>query len=234
MANAERRYLKGSMNPCNIFSSLKFKHNFRLANPNYFEPEGILIFCGPQGSGKTLSAVQYVKTLLQDYPNAILVTNIEIKDLDPKIQVYEYEGIESLKMYENGYDGVIYLIDEIHLEWNSLESKNISIEEMIEFSQQRKQRKHIVGTSQIYGRIAKPMREQIKNVVLCKCFFGIIQWNNLIDGFNTIEKDGKLETESVRRYLWFHKPSLYKSYDTYAKMKRYKKEWSGHARNNNY
>lgn len=234
MANAEREYLKGSLNPGNIIKSVQFKHKFRLANPDYFEPEGILIFCGPQGSGKTLSAVQYVKKLLKDYPKAILVSNIDIKDLPAGIEVHEYDGIESLKQYDNGYNGVIYLIDEIHLEWNSLESKNISIEEMIEFSQQRKQRKHIVGTSQIYGRIAKPMREQIKNVVLCRCYFGLVQWNNLIDGFNTIERDGKLETESVRRYLWFHLPKLYSSYDTYAKMKRYKKEWNGHARNNNY
>ncbi|MGN1358447.1 MAG: ATP-binding protein [Bacilli bacterium] len=232
MANSEKEFLKGSVNPSNLFKSLKYKSDFRRANPDYFDPEGLLVFCGPQGSGKTLSAVQYVKKILEKYPKAILVSNITINDLPKDIQVYEYEGIESLKKYENGYNGVIYLIDEIHLEWNSLESKNISIEEMIEFSQQRKQRKHIVGTSQVYGRLAKPLREQIKNVVLCKNYFGLIQFNDLIDGFNTIEKDGTLETDSIKRYFWFHSPLLYKCYDTYAKMNRYKKEWNGHSRVN--
>ena len=56
---------------------------------------------------------------------------------------------------------MLYFIDELHLELNSLESKNIDIDVMVEISQQRKQRKHIVGTSQVYMRLAKPIREQI-------------------------------------------------------------------------
>ena len=147
--------------------------------------------------------------------------------LNPDTQVIEYNGLDCLKNLENGYFGVIYLIDEIHLEFNSLESKNIDIEVMIEVSQQRKQRKHIIGTSQVYGRLAKPFREQIRNVVLCANFMRILQVNTLIDGSKSVEKDGKLVTDTVKRFVWFHDPSLYDSYDTYAKMKRYKKEWQG-------
>lgn len=54
-----------------------------------------------------------------------------------------------------------------------------------------------------------------------------LQINTLIDGSKSVEKDGKLITESVKRFYWFHDPALYDSYDTYAKMKRYKKEWQG-------
>ena len=118
-------------------------------------------------------------------------------------------------------------IDEIHLEFNSLESKNIDIEVMVEVSQQRKQRKHIIGTSQVYGRLAKPFREQIRNVVLCANFCKILQINTLIDGSKSTEKDGHLVTDTVKKFYWFHNPDLYDSYDTYAKMKRYKKEWNG-------
>ena len=130
---------------------------------------------------------------------------------------------------ENGYSGVIYLIDEIHLEFNSLESKNIDIEIMIEVSQQRKQRKHIVGTTQVYGRLAKPFREQIRNVVLCSNFFKVFQFNRLIDGSKSREENGKLITECSRSYFWLHSPALYDCYDTYAKMKRYRNEWKGRA-----
>lgn len=52
--------------------------------------------------------------------------------------------LTALKILKIGIDGVIYFIDEIHLEFNSLESKNVPIEIMVEISQQRKQRKHIV------------------------------------------------------------------------------------------
>lgn len=111
-----------------------------------------------------------MKKLCCEYPSAVLCTNVQISGLPPTTTVIEYNGLDCLKNLENGYYGVIYLIDEIHLEFNSLESKNIDIEVMIEVSQQRKQRKHIIGTSQVYGRLAKPFREQIRNVVLCSNF----------------------------------------------------------------
>ncbi len=218
---------EGSKNIRNIFLLNKYKKEFNQNHPDYFAPEGLLVFCGAQGEGKTLSAVQYVRELSWEYPKMILVTNVNIEGLCPSVKVYEYDGIECLTKYENGYYGVVYLIDEIHLEFNSLESKNIPIEVMIEVSQQRKQRKHIVGTSQVFLRMAKPLREQIKNLVICKKLFGCIQYNKLIDGETIQEKDGKTVMEIRKKSWWFHTPELYNSYDTYAKMKRYRKEWKG-------
>lgn len=226
--------LRGSLNPKNLIDLAKYKRNFRKENPDYFYPEGLLVFCGSQGSGKTLSAVQYVKKLCIEYPRAVLVTNTKINGLPAHTAVVSYDGIESLTSHENGLCGVIYFIDEIHLEFNSLESKNVPIEVMIEVSQQRKQRKHIVGTSQVYMRMAKPLREQIKNVVICKNFFKCIQFNKLIDGESAHEENGKLKFDTVKNIIWFHSPKLYNSYDTYAKMKRYRKEWKGVSRNNNF
>lgn len=223
----ETRYLDGSMNPWNICRVIKHNYDFFRSHPDYFRPEGLLVFCGEQGSGKTLSAVQYVRRLCEEYPKAVLCTNVDITGLPDTTEVVEYDGLDCLKRLENGYFGVIYLIDEIHLEFNSLESKNIDIEVMVEVSQQRKQRKHIIGTSQVYGRLAKPFREQIRNVVLCSNFCKVLQINTLIDGSKSTEKDGHLVTDTVKKFFWFHMPELYNSYDTYAKMRRYKKEWNG-------
>lgn len=220
-------YLKGTKDPEQFFRTVKYKRDFKKNNPTYFDPEGLMIFCGPQGSGKTLSAVQYCKKILNRYPNCKFVTNVHIEGLRPDLEVIEYDGIRTLSEVQNGTEGVLYLIDEIHLEWNSLESKSISIEEMTEFAQQRKQRKHIVGTSQVYMRLAKPLREQIRRVVLCQNFFGLIQHNIEIDGTTATEKDGHLNAEVKGNYYWFHTPELYGSYDTFAKMHRYKKEWQG-------
>lgn len=105
---------------------------------------------------------------------------------------------------------------------------------MIEVSQQRKQRKHIIGTSQVYTRMAKPFREQIKNVVICKKFLGCIQFNRLVNGETSREVNGELKFETTKLLVWFHSPKLYNSYDTYAKMKRYRKEWRGISRQNIY
>lgn len=281
--------LSGSMNPFNILKIIKYRLEFTKQHPNYFIPEGLLVFCGSQGAGKTLSAVQYCSKCLDKYENSIFCTNVEIKDypincfyrrrtlkennIEKNIVDYytlsgnqlvrrvvsfyesgeqkseitnfdvigfngriviEYNGLDCLKEIENGEQGVLYLIDEIHLEFNSLESKNIPIEVMIEVSQQRKQRKHIVGTSQVYMRMAKPFREQIKNVVTCRNFFKCIQWNRLIDGETSHEENGKLCFDTQKYILWFHTPKVYKTYDTYKKMKRYRNEWKGVSRTNIY
>lgn len=223
----DKTCLEGSLNPKNVVDVVRYNVDFYKHHPGYFRPEGLLVFCGPQGSGKTLSAVSYVRNLCEEYPRAILCTNVDIKGLPKKTRVIEYDGLDCIKNLENGYYGVIYLIDEIHLEFNSLESKNVPIEVMVEVSQQRKQRKHIIGTSQVYGRLAKPFREQIKYAVLCQNFFKVLQLNTLIDGAKSVEKDGKLVTDTVKRYFWFHRPDLYRSYDTYAKMRRYRNEWQG-------
>ena len=221
------KYLEGSINPKNIYDSVQYKIEFARNNPDYFQPEGIMIFCGSQGSGKTLSAVQYVLKILKEYPKCILCTNVEIFTLPEHTRVVEYDGLDCLKNIENGQYGVIYFIDEIHLELNSLESKNIDMDTIVELSQQRKQRKHIVGTSQVYMRMAKPLREQVKHVVLCSNYFKLIQFNKYIDGFTSVEENGKLKADVLGTYIWFHSPKLYDSYNTYAKMKRYKEEWKG-------
>ena len=188
-------FLRGPVSPLGAVRSLVYKAEFRRAHPEYFDPEGLLVFCGPQGSGKTLSAVQYCRKILESYPACKFVTNVEISGLPPSIEVIEYDGLDTLMNISNGYAGVLYLIDELHLEFNSLESKNISIEEMTEFAQQRKQRKHIVGTSQVFMRLAKPLREQIRRVVICKNYLGLVQHNIEIDGTTAVEEDGQLQAQ---------------------------------------
>ena len=58
------RFLEGSLNPFDLIRFIRFKRNFLAEHPEYFEPEGLLVFCGAQGAGKTLSAVQYCLRLL--------------------------------------------------------------------------------------------------------------------------------------------------------------------------
>ena len=175
---------------------------------------------------------EVVRSVILTEDSQGIKTDIE-KYLDIKI-VIAYDGINCIKELANGIEGIFYLIDEIHLEFNSLESKNIPIEIMVEVSQQRKQRKHIVGTSQVFMRLAKPLREQIDTVVICKNYFSCIQRNIVINGKTATEENGKLNADIIRKFFWFHRPSLYDSYDTFAKMKRYRNEWNGVSRSDIY
>lgn len=216
------KFFRNKFSLGHIDDSLSFKREFRKAHPEYFDPDGILVFCGAQGSGKTLSAVSYVLRLMETYPECVLVTNVDIHS--PALagrKIYRYHDWRDLGRYSNGYAGVIFLIDEIQIEFNSLESKQIDPAIFTEIAQQRKQRKHIVGTSQVFQRIAKPFREQFKLVCLCKCFFGLIQFNKVVKGEDcVVDDDGRISTERVRRYFWTHSPALYNAYDTYAKIER--------------
>lgn len=245
-----------------MYGCCKYMSEFRKQHPYAYEEYGLTVFCGPQGSGKTLSAVRYVLELLNRYPLLVLVTNVNLKhypvnavlqddniicdgvtyplsclsglaDMQYYINhqhvVIEYDGLDSLKKLENGFGGIVYLIDELQLEFNSLESKNIGIDQMIEFCQQRKQRKGIVGTTQVYMRLAKPVREQIYDVVACKNYFRYFQLNKYFNGQLAHEEDGELVTPDSRHYCFFHSQKIYAEYDTYQKMRRYKNEWKGRS-----
>lgn len=220
-----KELLRGSLSLVDLKETFKFKYEFNKANPEYFRPDGILCFCGAQGQGKTLSAVQYILKLAEEYPRMKLVTNVIINNYPKKEHLYMYYTLGELnhllKTVKNDMYGVVYLIDEMHLLFNSLESKNIDISIFTEIAQQRKQRKHIVGTSQVFQRLAKPFREQFKYAVLCRCYGGVFQYNTLISGENSVEDaNGKLICEPLKRYFWFHNTDLYNAYDTFAKIER--------------
>lgn len=194
-----------------------FNVKFLLDHPDYFAPEGTTVFCGSQGSGKTLSAVRMVLEIIKRYPKCLVCSNV---DFAPGLGInyVPYNDLEQLISLNNGYNGVLYLIDEMHLQFNSLQSKNMPLEVFQEVSQQRKQRKCIIGTSQVYMRLAKPFREQISNVVICNTICKYLQVNHFIDGNSAIETDHGLEAVCYGTRFFVHTPALYQAYDTYAKV----------------
>lgn len=211
--------LKGSIEPEDFFSSIKYNRQFKKDHPDWFYPDGIIVFSGPQGSGKTLSAVRYIDRLLQAYPKAILCSNVIIKGYDDRFVFFD--SVKKFKELDNGEYGIIYFIDEIQLLFNSLESKNMDLSLFTTICQQRKKRKHIVGTSQLFNRISKGFREQFKYAVMCNNLFGFVQYNKAVRGIDcTVDESGDVKTEKVHRSIFFHSPELYEMYDTYATIDR--------------
>lgn len=204
----------------NLFRTMKYNRDFYRENPTYFRPDGLIIFCGPQGSGKTLSAVNYVYNLLRLYPKCLIVTNLELTNypVDDE-RIFLFKEAKDLTKYKNGKEGVIFLIDEIQLYFNSLGSKNIDIDVMTQLSQQRKQRIHIVATSQVFGRMSKQLREQFDVVIWCqKKFYGYLQKNSLINR-DSISSESSTSTnlsgDIVKNFYYFKSPVMFKRYDTY-------------------
>lgn len=216
-----QEYLSGSLNPLNAFRTIRHNVLFARNNPDYFYPAGIWVFCGPQGSGKTLSAVQALKKICKEYPKAIVVSNLQIRGIENKM--IPFESYDQLKELTNGIEGIIFFLDELHILWNSLESKDIPISEMACFCQMRKDRRVIIGTSQVYSRIAKPIREQLQYAIDCKNYFKILQVNKILDPSECIEKNGNIEAKHIGTKFWFHRPELYDSYDTLFKIEKAKR-----------
>lgn len=209
---------RGSLNPLNGFKTLWYKFNNWRENPTYFNPDGIWVFCGPQGCGKTLSAVQTLQMMVKRYPRARVISNMPLHNVPANIE--PFEGYEQLGSEDNGVEGVIFFLDEIHVLWNSLESKQIPISEMAVFCQMRKARRVILGTTQVYGRVAKPIREQLKYVIMCHNIGGFFQYNQVCDPQYSTEENGIIKPDVIRTQYWFHRPSLYESYETLGKIER--------------
>lgn len=215
----------GSMNPGDGFRAAWYSAKFLMDNINYFRPDGIWVFCGPQGSGKTISAIQTCRQIARQYPRCRVLSNIEFVLEDASIAdagcyPEPFERYEQLVEEDNGIYGVMFLLDEIHVLWNSLESKRIPIAEMAALCQMRKSRRLILGTSQVYGRIAKPIREQLKYVIQCQNFFHVLQHNIVCDPAESTERNGHISPDVICERWWFHTPELYKCYETLDKVKR--------------
>lgn len=212
-----RQLLAGSLDPQGVIDCIRYDLAFRRLHPDFFPYDGIYLFCGAQGSGKTLSMVQAAYKLACDYPKMVICTNLDLHGFPYPYRILRYHGDESLDQVSNGEAGVLFLIDEVHTLYNSLNSKGIDPAVMAQICQQRKQRKIIMGTSQVFSRVAKPFREQAKVIILCNNFLKYLQVNGVVLGYKCVDAgNGQIDAPVEYHRFWFHRPALYKMYDTYA------------------
>jgi len=119
--------------------------------------------------------------------------------------------------YENGRYGVVVVLDEIQNWFNSLQSKDFPPEMLTEITQQRKQSKVILGTSQVFSRVAKPIREQTYMLYEPNTYFGCV---TLVRRYEvTTNTDGLADTKKYRGCFFFvQNEELRNSFDTYRKI----------------
>lgn len=182
-------------------------------NPDRFTFYGLHFFCGEQGSGKSIATVHFLKQLKEQFPGAKVRSNINLDFQDGTIE--EPEDL----LEESGETGQANFIDEIQNWFNSLESKNMPPEVAGEICQQRKQAKCIVGTSQVFYRMAKQLREQCTLLYEPMTIFGCF---TIVRVYKPkITEDGTVDKKVLRRvYCFVHDEELRNAYDTYEKVKR--------------
>lgn len=207
----------------NIFVKLfwlfpkRFVNDLFERDPDEFpmDKTGLYIFEGQQGSGKTVSAVYYMIMLKMMHPALKIMSNINFQFADSKMEEWT-----DMVFKQNGAYGQVIFIDEIQNYFNSLESKNFPPEALQEICQQRKQRKAIIGTTQVFARIAKPIREQTRFVVRPHTFLGCLTLVSFYDP--SMDQDGKVEKmRRVKTLLFVHNKTIRNAFDTFETVEKH-------------
>jgi ATP-dependent Clp protease ATP-binding subunit ClpX len=188
-------------------------------NPDTFNMYGIHILAGKQGCGKTLTLVYLLRWYQKMYPLLKVKTNFFYSREDEHIA-----SVEDIVSSENGIFGEIDAIDEFQNWYNSYQSKDIPLEFMSEITYQRKQRKCIMGTSQVFERLAKPIREQTymlyQPYTIAGCLTIVFKLEPIIKA-----SDGNVGKKKLRGFFFFvHDNELRECYDTYRKIERMAKD----------
>ena len=185
-------------------------------DPNEFKVTGFHCFCGEQGSGKTIGMVDKIRELKKRYPKVKVLSNFDCDLSDGLITDWR-----DIVFTNNGKEGIIIAIDEIQNWFSTSESKDFPPEMLQEITQQRKQRKMIIATSQRFQRLAKPLREQVQFLYEPFTICGVITFVRQRKPF--VDDDGKLDRNRTNKrgtYFFVHDDELRASYDTLQKIER--------------
>lgn len=163
-------------------------------DPDYFKPNGVQVFFGEQGSGKTITLMHLFRKIAKAYPKAIVVSNIILKDrkqlafngddqkfldiinneIDTQNEYIYYSSKEEYatvnKHVRNGKYGVILITDEYQNYFSNQDSRNVPPWVIEQAAQNRKQRRVHLVTSQDYDQIAKPTRRRSDVAFKCRTF----------------------------------------------------------------
>jgi len=185
-------------------------YDFR--HPPKVRPYGITCYVGLPGKGKTLSLVEKLLRLKKQFPEAKIYTNFGFSAEDGKVN-----GWQDLLKYENGDDGVIFGLDEVHdlfgrKDWASMPSSILSL-----FSQNRKHAKQFICTAQSFADIGIDLRRRCHFIIECNNFANRWILQRAFRPEDYKEFDG-VRTNRIRawRYSFIADDFIYNAYDTYA------------------
>lgn len=178
-------------------------------NPENFGYRGLVLFCGEQGSGKSIALAEFTRRMHKEFPKSKIIGNMDYKGQDAELNHWK-----QLLDYCNGEKGVIVQIDEMQNWFSSMQSKNFPPEMLEVATQNRKNRRIILGTSQVFCRVSKALREQVSEVRNCITLAGCL--TIVIRRKPIINSEGIVEKMKYRgMYFFVHDKDLRDSYDTY-------------------
>lgn len=194
-------------------------------DPEFFRYQGCIVFTGRQGYGKTIAMAEQALRWRKEYPKAKCITNFALRDESAKLNDWRL-----LVGYKNGIQGVIACIDEMQNWFSSNQSKNFPPEMLEVITQNRKNRRVIMGTAQSFNRLAKPIREQATEVRKCYTFFGCLTFIHRV--YPELDSNGDVDSWKHRGWYYFvHNAELRESYDTWKVIESLKESGFQEQRN---
>lgn len=186
-------------------------------NPETFREQGLILYTGNQGGGKTSTMVRDTRILQTEYPKLKVLSNLNYKYQDEELKNWE-----QIIDFKNDDKGVIIQIDEIQNWFNSKASKDFPPQMTQTVTTNRKQRRVIMGTAQRFYMVAKDIRTQTSEVRNCTTFFGCL--TVVHRQVPIINADGEVEKmKSKGWYCWVHNKDIREAYDTYKVIETLKK-----------
>lgn len=184
---------------------------------DFFPYQGMIIFEGRQGCGKTISMVRYMKDMQYEFPDALCTTNLAYTDENKPLKTWTM-----LIDYKNGYKGVIVAMDELQNWFSSNDSKNFPPEMLSLITQNRKNRRIILGTSQNFYLLAKAIRSQATEVRRCATYFGCLTVVRRLEPI--LDSEGNVvEWKKRGIYCFVHDKELRDSYNTWKVIENLRK-----------
>lgn len=180
-------------------------------------PIGSMVYVAFQGQGKTLSMCDYAFRVRKDFPDCLVYSNIKLYGIDYKF-IFSDEDVKEALSVQNGSKGVLVLLDEAHLYFGK--KTGIGLEVLTSISQQRKDRRRIVFSSQIWEELDISLRKQVKDIMKCRKIFGRFILINHMDG-ETLRYDklkGEYVADHVEYELYKMNDEYYNRYSTYQKI----------------
>lgn len=185
-------------------------------DPDFFSESGVHVVAGEQGAGKTITVAYMLLRFKKMYPKCRIKTNFSYKYQDGEITHWR-DVVGS----ENGIYGEIDVLDEMQTWFSSMQSKDFPPEMLTEISQQRKQRKMIIGTTQVFGRVSKPIREQVTLLYEPFTIFGCLTVVRVYRPQVSAD-DGIVDKKKLRKIFFFvHNEEIRNAFDTYKKISKY-------------
>lgn len=206
---------KGRYKQSNILKRIfwEFPQRFALdklhTDPNTFQEYGMHLFCGEQGSGKTITLAYMLRKYKTIYPKCKIRSNF-----DCSIQDFPLDSWKDLTLDTNGIYGEIDCIDEVQNWFSSNQSANFPPDMLTVITQQRKVRRCILATSQVFTRVSKPIRENTYLMYYPFTMFGCITFVRVYKP--VLDSEGYLAEKKLKKFFFFvHDKELRNMFDSY-------------------